>query len=125
MALHTIRLELARTPDHPDGNPHHGYEFHAPLTADGHLDAEQWQVDKELCTVRKFEDDLEDEHGVLIHGSASGWAFSYVPGRADDDEPVFRLGNHVLRPGEYISITEHDEVQRTFVVARVDAYLSA
>lgn len=125
MSLHTIRLELARTPDHPNGNAKHGYEFHAPLTADGHLDAEQWTKDKELCTVRKFEDDLEEEHGVLIHDSSAGWAFSYVPNREDDDEPVFKLGNHVLKPGEYVSITEHDEVQRTFIVKQVDPYLSS
>jgi|DEB0MinimDraft_6_1074348.scaffolds.fasta_scaffold46862_2 hypothetical protein len=123
MPLKTIRLELARTPDHPDGNPNHGYEFHAPLDGDSKLDVSEWDKNKELCSVRRFEDDLEDEHGVLIHTPDHGWTFSYVPDRDDDDEPVFRLGQHVLKPGEYLSITEHDDVQRTFVVASVKDYL--
>ena len=103
MALKTIRLELARTPDHPEGNPNHGYEFHAPLTADFHFDETEWQDKSDLCTVRKFEDDLEDEHGVLIHTSEGGWAFSYVPDEDSDDEPVFRFGGHIFKPDEYIN----------------------
>jgi hypothetical protein len=32
---------------------------------------------------------------------------------------VFRLGDHVFKPGEYISITEHSGEQFTFLVAAV------
>jgi len=31
---------------------------------------------------------------------------------------LFRLGEHRLYEGEYVSITEHDGIQRTFRVAR-------
>ena len=41
--LSRIRLELARTKDTPEGDPAHGYEFIAPLGADGHIDAEAWK----------------------------------------------------------------------------------
>lgn len=123
MSLMTIRLELARTPDHPDGNPNHGYEFHAPLTDDFHLDDAAWREKKDLCTVRKFEDDLEDEHGVLIHSKDHGWSFSYVPDQDEDDEPLFKFGGHVIQPNEYLSVTEHDEVQRTFRIVSVSPYL--
>ncbi|MDG2320598.1 MAG: hypothetical protein P8L79_10100 [Rhodospirillaceae bacterium] len=63
MTLTTVRLELARTKGHPDGNPNHGYEYYARLTDDGHLDEAAWPESKELCSVRRFEGDLEDEHG--------------------------------------------------------------
>ena len=35
MSLSKIRLELARDPDFPEGSREHGYEFTAPLGADG------------------------------------------------------------------------------------------
>ncbi|MBM3541153.1 MAG: hypothetical protein FJX51_03820 [Alphaproteobacteria bacterium] len=54
MTLKTIRLELARTKDHPQGSAAHGYEFTAPLDAQGHLDMEAWRKVKEVCTVRRF-----------------------------------------------------------------------
>lgn len=38
MTLKRLRLELARTPQFPNGSSHHGYEFTAPLDAQGHLD---------------------------------------------------------------------------------------
>ena len=36
--------------------------------------------------------------------------------RTDDDESGYRFGAHAFAPGEYVSITEHDGVQRTFKV---------
>ncbi len=75
VSLKTVRLELARTKGHPNGNPNHGYEFHAPLNGDGHLDETAWPDNKELCSVRRFEDDLEDEHGLLLHLGPDRWVF--------------------------------------------------
>jgi hypothetical protein len=37
----------------------------------------------------------------------------------DDGEPIFRFDRHRFAVGEYVSITEHDRVQRTFQVAEV------
>jgi len=99
MTLTTVRLELARTKDHPDGNPNHGYGFYARLTDDGHLDEAAWLESKELCSVRRFEDDLEDEHGLLLHLGDGRWVFSYEPGN-DDDEPIFRLSSHRFQNGQ-------------------------
>ena len=42
MPLMTIRLELGRAREAPQGDPRHGYEFIAPLDRHGHLDAELW-----------------------------------------------------------------------------------
>jgi hypothetical protein len=40
--LKRIRLELARTPEHPEGSSKCGYEFIAPLDGHGHFDADAW-----------------------------------------------------------------------------------
>ena len=37
----------------------------------------------------------------------------------DEDEPLFKLDRHTLVQGEYVSITEHDGVLRTFRVVGV------
>ncbi len=117
--MKTIRLELARSKEFPEGSATHGYEVKAPLQSDGHLDVDAWRKQRELCTVRRFWGDAEEERGLLVHTAKRRWAFSYVPGDDADDEPIFRLDNHVFRAGEYLSITEHDGVERTFRVASV------
>lgn len=118
MALKSIRLELARTPDHPDGSAAHGYEFVAPLTDEGELDRDEWKRYHQVCTVRRFWPGEGDEVGLLIHGRGNRWAFSYEPGD-DDDEPIFKFDRHHFVVGEYVSITEHDGVTRPFRVASV------
>ena len=80
MSLKRIRLELARTPDFPEGSPAHGYEFVAPLDTRGHLDSSEWPRAKGACTVRRFWNSQPDEHGALIHRRNGSWAFSYAPG---------------------------------------------
>lgn len=116
MTLKLIRLELARTKEFPDGSHKHGYEFTAPLTAEGHLDEHGWKQYRQVCTVLRFwGDDEDDEHGQLIRTRGGRWAFSYEPGD-DDDEPIFRFGEHVFNTGEYVTITEHDGVARPFRV---------
>ncbi len=49
--LKTVRLNLARTPEFPDGSDRHFYRFTAPLDADGHLHAEGWRQNRERCRV--------------------------------------------------------------------------
>ena len=61
----------------------------------------------------------DDEVGQLVHHPKYGWAFSYEPGE-DDKEPIFRFGSHVFKKGEYVSIREHDGVERTFRVVSVE-----
>lgn len=118
MALRHVRLELARTPDHPEGSIHCGYEFNLPLTDDGHFDLSAWESAKKDCTVRRFWEGEDDEMGELVR-LEKGWAFSYDPDTEEDDEPMFRLEDHVFKQGEYLSITEHDGVQRTFRIVYV------
>ncbi len=118
MTIMTIRLELARTKEFPEGSAAHGYEFHAPLDGQGHLDLAAWRAVKDACSVRRFWAGVDDERGVLTCTKGGRWVFSYAPGE-DDDEPVFKFANHAFRDGEYVSITEHDGVMRPFRVVSV------
>lgn len=119
MTLRTIRLELARGADFPDGSNQHGYEFRAPLDAAGHFDMETWRKHRADCTVRRFWGGQADEHGLLVHTRGRRWVFSYVPNEDSDDEQIFRFDGHAFKPGEYVSITEHDGIQRPFQVVGV------
>src|SRR5262252_397916 len=65
MSLKRIRLELARTPDFPHGSALHGYECVAPLDDKCHLHTVDWPRLKGACTVRRFWDKTDDEHGAL------------------------------------------------------------
>ena len=118
MALRLVRLELARYHDFPDGSATRGYEFVAPLTSDGHLDAEEWRTNKDKCTVRRFWEGEDDENGLLRH-VGRGWHFHYESQQVDDDEPLFKLDRHSIVKDEYLSVTEHDGSLRTFRVAQV------
>lgn len=119
MTLRTIFLELARCRDFPEGSPRHGYEFIAPLDGQGHFDADEWKTCRDKCSVLRFWGNDADEMGKLIHTRGKNWAFSYDPKDDADDEPIFRFDRHTFKAGEYVSITEHDGVQRTFRVVSV------
>ena len=119
MPLHKIRLELARTPEFPMGSADRGYEFIAPLTADGHFDPEGWRAGKSKCTVRRFWPREDDEHGHLVHTRQRSWAFHYDGTTPNEDEPIFKFDNHRMVEGEYVTITEHDGTAMPFRVARV------
>ena len=118
--LKKIRLELARTPDHPLGSARHGYEFVAPLDEDDHIDAEAWRRQRKHCRVRRFWGEEEDEVGHLMHTQGRNWAFHYdIQGDDDVDESGYKFGAHAFRIGEYVSIREQDGDLVTFQVASV------
>ncbi|MGI9387701.1 MAG: hypothetical protein ACR2OX_09750 [Methyloligellaceae bacterium] len=120
MSLNKIRLELARDHDFPDGSRERGYEFTASLGADGRIDRAEWAAGRDRCRVRRFWAGENDEVGHLILKPSGSWAFHYdLLGEPDDDETGYRFGDHVFRPGEYVSIREHDDVLRTFKVVAV------
>jgi hypothetical protein len=117
MSMYKIRLELARDHDFPEGSRMRGYEFTAPLDAEDRIDHQAWKTDRDQCRVLRFWEGNDDEVGHLIRKPGGSWAFHYdLLGDPDDDESGYRFGNHVFRPGEYVSIKEHDDVLRTFKV---------
>jgi len=118
--LKKIRLELARTPERPEGDPNVAYEIVAPLDRNGRLDGEAWRSHRAHCVVAHLRPGLPVEQGALLHRPGNVWAFSYRPGE-EDDEPLFKLDQHMFKAGEYVSITGHDGKQRPFKVVSVEA----
>lgn len=106
MTWTTIRLELARTRDFPNGSPAHSYVLRLPLTSEGTVDPQEFKAQPERATVRRFWPNEPDQSGYIIH-KRGGWAFSYALGE-EDDENIFHLENHPLRVGDYLTLTEPD-----------------
>jgi hypothetical protein len=119
MTLKRIRLELARDREYPAGSRERGYDFIAPLDDQGHLVASEWRSERDKCRVRRFWPGTHDEIGRLVHKPGGSWAFDYNPKSTTDDEPGFKFDKHTFVPGEYVSVTEHDKVQRTFFIKSV------
>ena len=87
MSLKSIRLELARNAEFPVGSASRGYEFKAPLTAEGALDVDAWREVRGDCVVRRFWEGQPDEAGLLLHTRGKRWMFSYDhPGEDDDHD---------------------------------------
>jgi len=118
--LKSIRLNLARTKEFPQGSDRHGYRFTAPLDADGHLDAEGWRKHRQHCRVVRFWAGEEDDVGHLIHRPGGSWGFTYDIDGEEGDESGFKLSSHRFVPGEYVSIRDDDGELHTFVVVTVE-----
>jgi hypothetical protein len=109
--LSKIRLELARTHDHPEGSREIGYEFTAPLDGHGRINAKHWHQTRTQCRVKRFRPGEEDDIGHLIRKPGGSWAFHYdIHSDEEDDESGYRFGDHVFKPGEYVSIKEDEEL---------------
>ena len=118
MALTRVVLRLGRNPEagFPEGDDDMGYVIVAPLDKDGVLDPELWRANKERCTVFRFTPDhADDADGWLTH-RGNQWHFHYDEEHEGPDEPVYRLGDHKLRVGEYVTIHEADGDDLTYKV---------
>ncbi len=69
-------------------------------------------------TVHRFWEGDGDEVGQLEQRRGNSYAFSFRTG-SEDDEAIYRLGDHVFRADEYLSVREHDGRILTFRI--VDA----
>jgi hypothetical protein len=122
--LKRIRLNLARSKEFPLGSEKHGYEFVAPLDANGHIDVELWRKHREHCGVRRFWEGQDDEIGRLVHKPGgpehARWVFDYDESSEEDDETGYDFGHHIFRPGEYASIRDEDGEMHTFQVVSVE-----
>jgi len=119
-SMRRVRLELARDHDFPDGSRAHGYDFIAPLDENGHIVDADWRKQKDRCRVKRFWAGEADEVGHIVKKRGGKWGFHYdIHGDAENDETGYRLAEHAFKPGEYVSILEHDGVLRTFKVMSV------
>ncbi|MFN0194493.1 MAG: hypothetical protein ACKVP5_21390 [Aestuariivirga sp.] len=117
--LKKVRLELARSHEHPDGARNIGYEFAAPLNDKDRIDPNEWQKQRDHCRVRRFRPGEEDDIGHLVRKPGGSWAFHYdIHSDEEDDESGYRFGDHEFRAGEYVSVKEDDELH-TYKIVRV------
>ncbi len=120
--LTQVVLRLARNPGFPNGDISQGYVIQAPLDREGRLSVDEWRQMRDKCTVIRFgpgED--RDADGLLTHRGGH-WYFHYDEEREGDDEPVYRLGDHSLALGSYITIHGSDDRDLTY---RVDHHMQA
>jgi hypothetical protein len=117
MTWKSIRLELARTPDFPDGSASRAYLLHLPLDDDGLVDGLAIAAAPERATIHRHWPDEPDLSGYVGRAGA-GWVFSYRPGE-EDDERIFHLETHPLRRGDYLTLTEPDGRQLPYRVAAI------
>ncbi len=122
MSLSRIVMRLARNPgtEYAEGDDHRGYALVAPLTAEGRIDAPAFARLPGPCAVHRFAPDEEPADGRLARRGAH-WYFRYEEGDDLDDEPVFRLGEHAFKVGEYVTITDEDRRPLTYKVVEVTA----
>lgn len=121
MTLSRVRLEVARSHEFPNGSHLHGYEFTAPLDEKGFISAQGWKENRNKCRVVRFWGDHSHELGHLVRKPGGSWAFHYdIHGDPDDEDAGYRFGNHAFKPGEYVSIKDHDDDElHTFKVMTI------
>lgn len=117
-----LMLRLARTKDFPEGSLRRGYDIRAALDATGRLSAEAWRDHPTAFSVQRFWDDEPVRHGRLIHRAGgiggSTWSLRYADLKAEDEDG-FRLGDHVMKLDEFVSIRDDEGVMQTFRVTGV------
>lgn len=111
----TIRLELARTEEFPEGSVSRSYLLRLPLRSDGFVDESAVRNKPAQATVRRFWPSEPDLTGYIVP-TPLGWKFRYEPGGADDDT-LFHLEGRPLRMGENVAVTEPDGRKLPFRVA--------
>ena len=112
-----IRLEVARSPDFPEGSTRHGYELVLPLLADGRIDERTLKATPEPATVHRFWEGEGDAVGQVKH-QRGRWLIAYEPG-GPADEPLHRFAEHRFRMGEYVSVREGAQAEHAFKVVSV------
>lgn len=118
MALTRVIMRLGRNPDagFPDGDDRYGYVIIAPLDRDGKLDLALWRANKAACTVDRFSPDPDERADGWLSHRGSHWFFRYDEEDEGPDEPLFRLGDHFLRIGDYLTVHEADGDDLTYRV---------
>jgi hypothetical protein len=121
IALKRITLRLARNPEagFPDGDNHRGYTIVAPLDADGRLDVDAWRAERKKCTVIRFSPDADERADGWLTHHGSHWSFRYDQADEGPDEPLFRLSEHKLVAGEYVSVADPDGPTLVYRIADV------
>lgn len=100
----TVRLELARTREFPNGSAARAYLLRLPLEPCGAIDEVLVQQHPERATVRRHWPNQADCDGYLVR-RPSGWAFSYALG-AEVDESLCHLDAANFEIGAQVQVLE-------------------
>jgi hypothetical protein len=103
-----IRLELAREPNHPEGDNRFAYILVAPLDAASRIDHDTWKHNREASRVVRQRPGETDASGHLIRTRNGGWALHYDSHGNQPDETGYRFADETFAIGEYVSIKETD-----------------
>jgi hypothetical protein len=120
VSLSRIVMRLARNPGAGfiEGDDHRGYALVAPLTADTRLDGAAYSKVRDACVARRFAPDEDPVEGRLMRRGAH-WYFDFEVDGVEEDEPVFRLGDHRFAVGEYVTVTDEEDRPLTYKVVEV------
>jgi hypothetical protein len=112
-----IRIELAREPDHPEGEREVAYLIVAPLDPDGRIDPALWKTHREACRITRLRPDEDDDHGQLVHRPGGSWAFHYDTARGMPDDIGYHFADERFVVGEYVSINQGGKMHTYRVVS--------
>ena len=113
-----VRLELAGTPEFPEGSASRAYMLRLPLDEHGRIDDAALAREPAVATVRRFWPSEADLSGYVTR-NGGGWAFSYALAQGGD-ETACHLELHSIRTGERVIVTEPDGRRLPFRVVRAE-----
>lgn len=111
----SIRLELARTEEFPEGSASRAYLLRLPLDQNDLIDEQALGSAPAMATVQRHWPNQPDVSGYVIRTSI-GWALAYESGDSHSGN-VFHLDPHPIRIGEQITVTEPDGRKLPFRVS--------
>ena len=104
-----VRLELAKTPEFPEGSASRAYMLRVPLDINGLIDDAELASETNMATERRFCPNEPDQTGHIALSCAIG----------DDDEPMsYHLELQPLHVGGYVHLTGPDGIALPFRVVR-------
>lgn len=118
MNRYKIKLVLSETQTQSRANIDCGYEFEAPLDANGRLDLAAWKEAPGSFPVRRFWAGEDDLHGRLVNKGDRLWYFHYHV-LEDPDEFAHQFDKKSFHAGEFVSMRDHGGDVHLFHIASV------
>jgi hypothetical protein len=88
-----------------------------PLTAEGRLDVEGWEVFPELCTITHTSGQSVTRTGRLTRNADCEWVFDFLEDGVDQPQIADRLADARFAAGQTISVTCGDGGHRLRIVS--------
>jgi len=118
MSWKTVRLELAKTRDHPNGSPVRAYLLRLPLDPHGTIDVSEYDESPRQATVRRYWPNEPDRMGA-IERDTGGWNFVFG-GEEHGADATFRLDGAPILLGRHVHVIAPDSQSLPFKVLRCE-----